>query len=486
LVLAALALWGCAESGPPVGAVGHIRAYFGGLSADEPRATVVGRDVLSAGGSAFDAAVAMYFAMSVAMPSAAGLGGGGVCTLYAAAENKAETLDFRTGAPAATPPAGRWSAAVPGNVRGMFALHARYGRLRWEQLVLPAERLARFGFATSRALAGQIAKASDRLKQVSDARRVFAGPQPGELIGEGATFRRFQLAAAIGRIRTVGPGDLYNGVLAKTFTDGVVAAGGHITLDDMRNYKPVWQPTIERTFADHKMHFAGGVTGGQIGADIWAAMQESGGLGSDDVAGRMRQLYRAARAAYAGQKARADIDFGTAGFVVMDRGLNGIACEFTMNEAFGSGRTAGETDILIARVPSDPASVAAALSPVMIANHNNPRAIGALAGGGDASAPAAAVAAFGLAGPGAKPLIEALAGFRTAPGADSDVMLLERAAGRSVAGAVAADGLRVFPIDSLGRVNLMYCPQGVDQRPDLCNVHTDPRGNGYAINAEEF
>lgn len=474
----------CSESGPPVGSVGHVTAYFGGLSADEPRAALVGRDVLSAGGSAFDAAVAMYFAMAVTMPSAAGLGGGGVCTVYYGRDNKAESLDFRPGAPASPAPDGQWAAAVPGSVRGMFALHARYGFLRWEQLMLPAERLARFGFPASRALAERVAGSAERLKQTPDARRVFAGPAEGSLVAEGDTFRRFQLAATLGRLRTVGPGDLYSGVLARHFVDGVTAAGGWLTLDDMRNYRPVWHPTIERSFGDHKVHFPGGASGGRIGADIWQRMAEGGGIAGGEPAERLHRLTEAARAAYAEAGARPDIDYGTAGFVIMDRVLNGVACTFTMNEAFGSGRTAGQTDMIVARAAADPASVGAALSPVIVANHSNPRAIAALSGAGDSAAPAALIAVAGPAFADEVPLTAALEAFRAAPGAGDRTVLLERAAGRTTASAIAARGARVFPVDGLGRVNIMYCPQGLDQQPKLCDVRTDPRGHGYAINAE--
>ncbi len=91
----ATAVAGCAGSDiPPKGVVGHIENYFGGLAADEPQAVVVARDVLSAGGTAADAAVAMYFALAVTLPSSAGLGGGGVCVVHGSRKTVAEALDF--------------------------------------------------------------------------------------------------------------------------------------------------------------------------------------------------------------------------------------------------------------------------------------------------------------------------------------------------------------------------------------------------------
>ena len=62
-----------------LGESGFVRGFLGGVVADDPQATVVGRDILSAGGSAADAVTAMYFTMAVVKPTNAALGGGGLC-----------------------------------------------------------------------------------------------------------------------------------------------------------------------------------------------------------------------------------------------------------------------------------------------------------------------------------------------------------------------------------------------------------------------
>ena len=92
-IAVAFSLAGCAGQSTDQG---YIRGFNGGVIADEPRAAVVGRDVLATGGSAADAIVAAYFAMAVTLPDAAGLGGGGQCVIFSPTLERTESLLFPT------------------------------------------------------------------------------------------------------------------------------------------------------------------------------------------------------------------------------------------------------------------------------------------------------------------------------------------------------------------------------------------------------
>ncbi|MBT6441650.1 MAG: gamma-glutamyltranspeptidase, partial [Alphaproteobacteria bacterium] len=220
VMLAATVLGACAGPDKAADLVasagdGH---FFGGVATDEPRATLIGRDVLMAGGTAADAAVAVYFTLAVTYPSNASLGAGGTCLVQDPdVDDLADTvraLEFLPGVAVGSATANpRRATAVPAAVRGMFALYSRYGRLDWARLVAPAENLARFGHPISRALARDLSLAESELFDDRDVRRIF-GDAEGLPLVEGQRLTQLDLAAVLAQVRIKGPGDFYGGDLA--------------------------------------------------------------------------------------------------------------------------------------------------------------------------------------------------------------------------------------------------------------------------------
>jgi gamma-glutamyltranspeptidase/glutathione hydrolase len=466
-----------------VGEVGHVTAFFGGVAADEPRATLAGRDALSAGGTAADAAVAMYFTMAVTLPSAAGLGGGGVCVVYDSKTNKAETLDFIARAPGRPAPDGRWTATVPGTVRGMFALHARYGRLRWETLVQPAETIARFGVPVPRALVRAIAGDGRTLLADAASRRELGGAS-GRGLTESDTLRRFDLAATLGRIRSAGAGDLYTGQLARHYLEGIAAMGGYVAAEDLRAFRPVWRETVEAGIGPHRVHFpTSPAVGGRIAAAIWSKLG-NGPFADADAVGRARLMATAARDAYAAALARPDQQHSSAGFLAMDRNGAAVSCAVTMNRPFGTGRTVPEVGFIAVSPPADAAGANLGLVPMVVANHNTTQAFLAATGSGDGFAAVAVTAATMGAFKEKASLQQLLAAPRVGPGPDPGTVIAERSVSPAAKAAIAGLGLRVVDGPALGRVQGIFCSDGMLRSPASCIAGADPRGFGYALLAE--
>ena len=160
--LALLALASCTPA-PQTNAVPPKAQLFekGMVSAADPRAAEAGAEMLRAGGSATDAAIATMLALTVVEPQSSGIGGGG---FYVAtnARGQVETIYGREMAPAAAHP--KWffndgvllkfqeavpcgtSVGVPGNIALAAKAHSAHGRLPWAQVFAPAMRLARDGF----------------------------------------------------------------------------------------------------------------------------------------------------------------------------------------------------------------------------------------------------------------------------------------------------------------------------------------------------
>ncbi len=238
----ALALPGCSTvSGllgtgrPAEGTPGFVRGFIGAVAADEPRAVLAARQVLASGGNAADAAVALGLALAVTLPSRAGLGSGGACLALKGDTNA-------TGIPEAIlflPPAGGGGdrpAAAPMLARGLFLLHARHGKARFETLMQPAETLAREGTPVSRAFAADLQVVGGALASDGPARLAyFPGGRPP---AEGEVLLQPDLGSTLAQLRRAGVGDLYVGTLAQRLVQASAANGTGLTAAALRAALP--------------------------------------------------------------------------------------------------------------------------------------------------------------------------------------------------------------------------------------------------------
>src|SRR5260221_2828961 len=277
--LASLNLAACGVQGPARYTAGlyQVEDFAGGVIADEPRAALVGRDIIAGGGNAADAMVAMYFAMVVTMPSSASLGGGGVCVAHQIGKKKQITnsvIDFLPRAAAGG------QVAVPGNVRGMDAIWAGFGSLPWAQLVAPAEGLATQGTSISRSLATDIAAAGQILQGDPQLAALFVRAD-GKLAGEGDNLRQTQLGAILGQIRARGAGAFYAGPLAQRIVDSAQSVGGPLTLDDLRQFKVAMAAPLQVPFGNQTVYLpqppaAAGVSVAQMIGILQSASSDVG------------------------------------------------------------------------------------------------------------------------------------------------------------------------------------------------------------------
>lgn len=140
----------------------------GMVSSANPLATQAGLEILSQGGNAFDAAVAVAAALGVVEPMMSGIGGYGAIVLYDAKEEQTRVLHATSRMPATLNPEvfrsptpnylenrrGAKAISTPGNANAWEALSREYGELGWRRLFEPAIGLAEEGFPLSEITAG--------------------------------------------------------------------------------------------------------------------------------------------------------------------------------------------------------------------------------------------------------------------------------------------------------------------------------------------
>ncbi len=249
----------------------------------DPIAAGFSLGVLKEGGNAIDAACAAALTMSVTMPRAGNIGGGGFAVVYLAESKEVLYLDFREMAPGTSDAkkfmnddnevdrdkalVGPLSSGVPGTVAGLYELHSKYGKSQWNSLVKPARMLADTGFAMYDYLAESLGEYREPLSRYESTRNIF--------FPDGATpeadmqFIQKDLAQTLGHLEASGRDGFYTGDIAAKIVDFCAKNGGVITMEDLQAYRPIWRTPVKFTFRDLDVYTSGlpssgGIVMGQI------------------------------------------------------------------------------------------------------------------------------------------------------------------------------------------------------------------------------
>jgi gamma-glutamyltranspeptidase / glutathione hydrolase len=246
-------------------AVRTVAAEHGMVVAQEKIAAQIGADILRQGGNAVDAAVATGFAMAVTYPRAGNIGGGGFMIIHSAERNEDIAIDYRETAPAAMTrdvflgndgkpddAKSRDSAlgiGVPGTVAGLTLALEKYGsgKFTLAELIKPSIDLARDGFVIADDLADTLASGQRRMARWRSATRIFSAPDGRPLQG-GDTLVQTDLAATLTAIAAQGPRGFYEGPVAEKLAKAVADAGGIMTPDDLKSYKPVIRVPVRGSY----------------------------------------------------------------------------------------------------------------------------------------------------------------------------------------------------------------------------------------------
>ncbi len=237
--------------------VGHGKTAM--VASEDRLATQAGEAMLAAGGNAVDAAVTTAFVLAVTHPSAGNLAGGGFAVVRVA-KGQAAALDFRETAPAAATSNmyldaggnptkdslnGDRASGVPGSVAGLYALHAKYGKAKWADVLAPAIALAKGGFVVGEELHASLVRVAKYRGTISTAPLWWPGGKPLET---GTTVKNPELAVVLERIAAHGPDGFYKGDTAKAIVGEMQRGKGLITAADLAGYQPVWRVPLRTTY----------------------------------------------------------------------------------------------------------------------------------------------------------------------------------------------------------------------------------------------
>lgn len=231
----------------------------GMVAAAHPLAVGIGLDVLKAGGSAVDAAIATNAALGFLEPTSCGLGGDLFAMVWDPATAKLYGLNASGRAPRAlsidkVPPTDEgtipvysvYSWTVPGCADGWFELHKRFGRLPMDQVLAPAAALAREGAPVPQVIAGAWARGAERFRDMPGFAEVFMPggkvPTEGEIFSNPALAKTLELLAAGGRDA------FYRGEIASELVAYSKKVGGFFTAEDLADHASEWVEPISTTY----------------------------------------------------------------------------------------------------------------------------------------------------------------------------------------------------------------------------------------------
>jgi gamma-glutamyltranspeptidase/glutathione hydrolase len=282
------------------------------IASAHPLATRAGMEILSVGGNAFDAAVAVSAVLAVVEPYSSGLGGGGFWLLHRHRDDLEVMVDGREVAPMAASRSmyldadgdvvtglsvdGVLAAGIPGEPAALVHISERYGRLPLGRSLAPAIRLALDGFPVDehyRRMAGFRLAA---LRDDAQAADIFL--VDNEVPAAGERILQPDLAATLASIARYGRAGFYQGPVAERLVAGVRAAGGIWTLADLAGYRVVEREPVRFEYRGMRITSVAPPSSGGVALATILNILSGYDLGELDEADRAHVIIEAMRRAY--------------------------------------------------------------------------------------------------------------------------------------------------------------------------------------------
>jgi len=246
-------------AGLPHASRSEIIAPHGMAATSQPLATQIALDILKAGGSAVDAAIAANAALGLMEPTGSGIGGDLFAIVWDAEKQELTGLNASGRAPAAMtiehfrelgldqiPPYGPLPVSVPGAVDGWFELHDRYGRLPMSDVLAPAIAYARNGFPVSEVIAYYFGLSATTRQEFPGFAETFM--PDGKMPQKGEVFRNPRLANTYEAIAQGGREAFYKGDIARKIDAYMTEQGGLLRYEDLAAHRSEWITPVSTSY----------------------------------------------------------------------------------------------------------------------------------------------------------------------------------------------------------------------------------------------
>ena len=237
----------------------EVIAKHGMAATSQPLATQIALDILKAGGSAVDAAIAANAALGLMEPTGSGIGGDLFAIIWDADKQELVGLNASGRAPAlmtldyfrdkdmdSIPSFGPLPVSVPGAVDGWFEMHGRYGRLPMKDLLAPTIAYAREGFPVSETIAFYFDINERRIGQYPGFAETYM-PR-GHTPKKGEVFKNPRLANTLEQIANVGRDAFYKGEIAYRIDSYMTEHGGLLRYQDLANHRSEWVTPVSTNY----------------------------------------------------------------------------------------------------------------------------------------------------------------------------------------------------------------------------------------------
>jgi gamma-glutamyltranspeptidase/glutathione hydrolase len=237
----------------------EVIAKSGMVCAAQPLAVQIGIDILKAGGSAVDAAIAVNAALGLMEPVSCGIGGDLFAIVWDAKAQKLYGLNASGRSPylltreevkrrgfSSMPYTGVLPQTVPGCVDGWFELHRKFGKLPMKAVLAPAITYAETGFPVTEVIAHYWAIGGKRLKDEPNFAATYL--PGGRAPAKGEIFRNPDLAHTYRILAEKGRDAFYRGEIARTIDRFSERIGGYLRLNDFEDHTSTWVEPVSTNY----------------------------------------------------------------------------------------------------------------------------------------------------------------------------------------------------------------------------------------------